>query len=125
MSTSLYRIGTYCNDSISKIENYDKALADNFKGWVCHHRLEIHEDYQNSYKEMKLMNLYYNRPPEELIFLRTEEHLRIHRVGVKFTEEWKNRISRSNKGRKFTDEHRSKLSKARKEYLARKRGEVV
>ena len=31
----------YCKD-YENIENYDKALADNFKGWHCHHRLETH-----------------------------------------------------------------------------------
>ena len=31
----------YCFD-YEKIENYDLALKDNFKGWTCHHRLETH-----------------------------------------------------------------------------------
>lgn len=63
---------------IDLIENYELALADNFKDWDIHHRLEIHEDYINSTKHMKLMNLYYNRPPAELIWLRHSEHSRIH-----------------------------------------------
>lgn len=31
----------YCED-YQDIENYDKALKDNFVGWECHHRLETH-----------------------------------------------------------------------------------
>lgn len=27
---------------IEKVENYEKAKADNFKGWDIHHRLETH-----------------------------------------------------------------------------------
>lgn len=31
----------YCKN-YQYIENYEKALADNFKGWLCHHRLETY-----------------------------------------------------------------------------------
>lgn len=31
----------YCKD-YKNIENYEKAAAENFKGWECHHRLETH-----------------------------------------------------------------------------------
>ena len=61
-----------------QIENYEKAIADTTQMWHCHHRLEIHEDYTNSVKDLKMMNLYYNRPPEELIFLTCAEHIRLH-----------------------------------------------
>ena len=30
----------YCSECETLIENYDKAKADNFKGWELHHRLE-------------------------------------------------------------------------------------
>lgn len=62
----------------TKIENYEKAINDDSQMWHCHHRLEIHEDYTNSVKHLKMMNLYYNRPPEELIFLTNSEHMRLH-----------------------------------------------
>ena len=29
----------FCKD-YKNIENYEKAAADNFKGWCCHHRLQ-------------------------------------------------------------------------------------
>ena len=34
------RLEKYCCEDISKIENYEFANKDNFKGWCCHHRLE-------------------------------------------------------------------------------------
>lgn len=85
----------------TKIENYDKAIADTTQMWHCHHRLEIHEDYTNSVKHLKMMNLYYNRPPEELIFLTSAEHSRLHGKLNHYTK---------------TKQHRKKLSKALKEY---------
>ena len=35
-----YRLLEYCKE-YQKIENYELAKADNFKGWEIHHRLEI------------------------------------------------------------------------------------
>ena len=32
-----YNFEWYCKNP-EKIENYEKAKADNFKGWCCHHR---------------------------------------------------------------------------------------
>ena len=37
----MYRLHTYCKDDITKIENYELTKADNFKGWVIHHMLEL------------------------------------------------------------------------------------
>lgn len=36
-----YMFEIYCKD-YKNIENYEKAAAENFKGWECHHRLETH-----------------------------------------------------------------------------------
>ena len=65
------------------IENYEKAKADNFKGWDCHHRLELHPDYTVRFnrKSLQDLDLYYNRPANELIFLTHAEHARIHSIG--------------------------------------------
>lgn len=68
----------YCRVDISKIENYDKAINDNTQIWHIHHRLEIRDDYINSKEDLIMMNLYYNRPANELIFLTHSEHIRIH-----------------------------------------------
>lgn len=57
------------------IENYDKALKDDFIGWDLHHRFE---EQGYTYKELKKQNLYYNRPASELIFLTHAEHTALH-----------------------------------------------
>lgn len=28
----------YCPEHYQEIENYELAKADDFKGWICHHR---------------------------------------------------------------------------------------
>lgn len=68
-----YHFEKYCME-FEKIENYEKAKEDNFKGWHCHHKLE--SDY--SREELIKAELYYNRPPEELIFLTNREHTFLH-----------------------------------------------
>lgn len=112
----------YCIN-YEQIENYDLAKADNFKGWECHHKLEIHDDYTNTVNDLKLMNLYYNRPPEELIFLTTEEHHRLHGnppswIGRKYTEESKCKMSNSRLGNQNAKGHK------RTEVMIKKYSEV-
>lgn len=79
------RMFAYCvPEEIEQIENYETAKADNFNGWHIHHRLETH----NSDGEKRLVNLsveelialemYYNRPANELIFLTASEHRKLH-----------------------------------------------
>jgi hypothetical protein len=79
------RMFAYCiPEEIEQIENYEIAKKDNFNGWNIHHRLETH----NSDGEKRLVNLsrdelialevYYNRPANELIFLTASEHQKIH-----------------------------------------------
>jgi len=79
------RMFAYCiPEEIEQIENYEIAKKDNFNGWNIHHRLETH----NSDGEKRLINLsktelialevYYNRPANELIFLTASEHQKIH-----------------------------------------------
>lgn len=67
------------------IENYEKAKADNFKGWDCHHRLELHPDGSLRFTRESLikLDLYLNRPAQELIFLKHDEHARIHSLSKK------------------------------------------
>lgn len=66
----------YCYEDISKIENYDKAIADKIQTWHCHHRLEIMMNC--GIKELKNNGYYYNRPANELIFLTKQEHMSLH-----------------------------------------------
>ena len=115
----------YCKD-YENIENYQKALADNFKGWNCHHRLETHNSdgerrlVDISRNELKALDMYYNRPAEELIFMKESEHNSLHKkgniymLGKHLSEESKKKISEANKGKKMSDETRKKMSEAHK-----------
>lgn len=68
----------YCHN-YSLIENYQEAKADNFDGWVVHHKFETKcAMYKPTHKELKEWNLYYNRPAEELIFMKTYDHEMLH-----------------------------------------------
>lgn len=87
----------YCCEDISLIENYDKAINDDTQTWDCHHRLGI--DLNLSRQELINQNLYYNRPASELIFLTNAEHKRLHNNN--FSEETKQKIRESNKGKHF------------------------
>ena len=129
----------YCKD-YEKIENYQKALADNFKGWHCHHRLETHtpdgirRDVDISHKELKALRMYYNRPAEELIFLTVKEHNAFKKgenspnygkpswnKGKKMSEEARKKMREAKKGEKnpnygkhFSEEHKKKLRETHK-----------
>lgn len=79
-----YFLSNYSTD-ITKVENYELALQDNFVGWHVHHRLETHTSdgerrpVSISLTELKALGMYYNRPPEELVFMKVSEHVRLHR----------------------------------------------
>lgn len=123
----------YCYE-ISSIENFEKAKADNFKGWDCHHRLETHNSdgerrlVDLSREELIALDMYYGRPASELIFVTRKEHGELHgylgggtKKGTKFSEEHKRKISESkkgcegpNKGKRFSEEWKQKISLAKK-----------
>lgn len=92
----------FCKD-YTKIENYETAVNDTTQTWHCHHRLETHfsdgtprpKSAQLLASELEALGMYYDRPPEELIYLSVHEHMSLH-----------------NKEKVMTDEHRSNLSKA-------------
>ena len=110
----------YCKN-YQDIENYEKAKKDNFKGWECHHRLETHTNAGEirtviiTAAELKALDMYYNRPASELIFLIKSEHNRLCR----YTEESRRKMSELKKGEKnpnygkhHTFEARQKIAKA-------------
>lgn len=70
----------YCRDDMSKIEYYEKAIADTTQTWDLHHRLELTLDgeFALSREQLKMHDMYYNRPYYELIFLTHAEHRRLH-----------------------------------------------
>ena len=110
----------YCKD-YKNIENYDKAAADDFKGWHCHHRLQTwtsdgeRREVDISAAELIALDMYYNRPPEELIFLTSMEHGFLHNKGK----------PGPNKGKKFSEEARRKMSDAKKGKPSNKKGKKL
>ena len=101
------------------IENYDEAINDNTQMWICHHRLETHfsdgtprpKDAQLSASELKALSMYFNRPPEELIFLNHTEHRNVHQKGKLRSQETIDKISASKMGHGVSDATRHKISK--------------
>lgn len=139
----LRTIKIFCKDDITKIQNYEVALADTSQTWHCHHRLETHKYKDRSRKEwierdesipsqeLKALGLYYDRPAEELIFMTKSDHSSLHHRGMKVSEETKRKIGQGNKGkvrseelkkqlsdrlkgRRFTEDHKQKISEANK-----------
>lgn len=82
-----HKFERYCKD-YENIENYDKALADNFKGWDCHHRLQTwtsdgeRRPVDITAAELIALGMYYNRPADELIFLTESEHNNLHKKEI-------------------------------------------
>lgn len=140
----------YCKEDISKIENYDKAMADTTQTWDIHHRTEIW--WNCSAKELIKNECYYHRKACELIFLTKGDHTRLHHKGKPKSSEHRQKLSAalkvnhvpangknnpmygrhhseaskakmtdSHKGKSFTDEHRLKISEAMKAYFERRR----
>ena len=132
-----YNFKRYCKD-YENIENYEKAKKDDFIGWHCHHRLETHNSdgerrlVDISYKELKALGMYYNRPAEELIFLTESEHNAYNKgkpksdetrrkmkgnknaLGYKHSEEVKKKMSEARKGKKRSEETKKKISETHK-----------
>lgn len=119
------------------IENYDKAKKDNFKGWDCHHRLETHTSdgerrlVDITVEELQALGMYFDRPPEELIFLPSSEHISLHKKGKTYfkgkrhTEEAKKKISEAQKGENNSMHGKSPWNKGKKmsEEFCRKNSE--
>lgn len=102
----------YCNGDISEIENYNLAMSDTNNVWECHHKLETHNfDGEKRFTDLKkqeliALDMYFNRPPEELIFLTKSEHRSLHHKGKEsqmrgrhLSIETRQKISNSNKGK--------------------------
>lgn len=107
MKKHIQNFKKYCPDRFTEIENYEQALADNFIGWNCHHKLG---ECCFTKAELKQYGLYENRTPGELIFLTNTEHARLHRSKQKMTDEHKRNISKGVKGKRRTLETRLRIS---------------
>ena len=119
-----HKYEVYCKN-YQDIENYEKALADNFKNWEVHHRLETHNSdgerrlVDITRDEVLALGMYWHRPAEELIFLTTSEHNTLHHKGKLISEEHKKKVSEASKGNKNVRRTRwynnGKISKRAKE----------
>ena len=102
----------YCKEDISKIKNYDLAIADTTQVWHCHHMTETW--WNCSKKELIENECYYNRKACELIFLTNSEHTRLHMKGKVRSEETRRKMSEAKKGQPKSEEHKRKMSEALK-----------
>lgn len=109
----------FCSEPLDKIEHYEEALAEDFKGWCIHHRLEIKLDGTRvSVQELNYQGLYYDRPANELVFMRNGEHTTLHMLGSTFNRgkrhsaETRRKMSEALKGKHLSAETRKKLSEA-------------
>lgn len=113
-----YYAKRFCKEDISKIENYDKAVADTTQTWHCHHRTEI---WWNCSRQDLIDNeCYYNRKACELVFLTPEEHRRLHSNNL--SEETRRKLSESRKGLHLSEATRKKISESRKGKPSSKKG---
>ena len=106
------RVKKYCKEDLSKIKNYDKAIADTTQTWECHHMTETW--WNCTAKELIENECYYNRKACELIFLTPSEHKRLHNQGKLLSEETRRKISKAHKGKLLSEEHCRKISEAHK-----------
>ena len=97
------QVKRFCKD-YTLIENYEEAVNDKTRTWVCHHILgEILTSEQ-----LKDHDFYYDVPPCLLKFVTPSEHRRLHNkgrtgkkhpfYGKRHTEETRKKISESLKG---------------------------
>ena len=91
-----HKFKRFCKNP-ENIENYDKAAADNFVGWVCHHRKGVDIPRE----KLKALGMYWYRPADELIFLTSREHTSLHHKGKQKSEETKNKMSLQKTGRRW------------------------
>lgn len=101
----------YCKE-LEKVENYDIALIDETEMWEIHHRLELtlNGEYAHSIEELKRLDMYYNRPYFELIFLKQSEHKKLH-LQLRDRTETNIKISNKLKGHNVSQETKDKITK--------------
>lgn len=129
---TLSNIKQYCAE-YWLIENYDKAASDKFQRWDCHHRLQTHfsdgtlrpPKCRLSARELIALDMYYNRPPEELIFLTCQEHSSLHHKRKTYSKETRDKISKAHlgkpgncgfMGKQHTEDSKKKTGKSLSEF---------
>ena len=95
------------------IENYEEAVNSKDR-WECHHRIELDDDgnFLNSRSDLKKKGLYFDRPPEELIFLPRSVHRKMHN-GIGQSNETKAKLSQPGDKNGMFGKHLSEEDKIR------------
>lgn len=114
----LKSVKAFCKD-YTKIENYEKAVADTTQVWDCHHRLQLVKTgavVDATQQDLIDWGIYYNRPADELIFLTRKEHDSLHQnnKGKHPSEETRRKQAESHKGKHHSEETKQKMSEDRK-----------
>ena len=110
------RAKRYCSEDISLIENYQEAISSS-EIYHLHHKLEI--ELNKSSQELIELGLYWNRPANELIFMKQFDHKSLHSSNLR--EETRKRRSESLRGennpfygKTLSNEHKKKISETLK-----------
>ena len=90
------KVKRFCKEDISKIKNYDLAIADMTQTWDCHHMTETRRKMSEAQKGRSAWN-----------------------KGKHLSDETRIKMSEARKGRTFTEEWRIKLSEAAKRRWAK------
>ena len=105
---NIRKVNKYCKE-YTKIENYDKAIADTTQTWACHHRDEVRTlpsgiVVLRTAEELTEIGRYYDCPPNELIFLTKSEHSSLHSSNINDDTRKKLSVSSAinNKGNNYT-----------------------
>ena len=105
----------YCKEDISKIKNYELAIADTTQTWVCHHILGDIITRQQLLEH----DFYYDVPACMLKFVTKSEHGKLHNKGKHLSEDTRKKLSDSKKGnnnplygKHRSEETRKKISEA-------------
>ena len=112
------KVKEYCNEDISNIENYQKALTDD-GFWEVHHRRETHDENGNllvqqiSKQDLIKQKLYFNRPSSELIFMPRKEHRLLH-MGQNDFAKGVNIGNQYAKGNVLSEKTKKKMGESRK-----------
>jgi hypothetical protein len=103
----------YCEKGrISEVENYKEALADNFDGWVLHHRLG---ESQFSKRDLRKFGLCNGRTPGELKFMRLDDHVSLHNHGGKGGKPGRKSSLRNRPNTSFGEKYMERFGHSRKE----------
>lgn len=69
----IQKLKKYCREPLENIKGYKEAVESEGR-YDCHHINEL----TFTRDELKKMNMYYNRPASELVFMKAEEHRKWH-----------------------------------------------